>query len=752
MDRDEMLAAALAYASLGWYVFPAWGASEGRCRCGRDGCASGKHPQERLVPRGHLDATTDPDRIRAWWTTDPDAGIGVSLRPSGLVAIDIDPRNGGWGTMDALEAEHGPITSDVLQYTQSGGEHRIFALDPSSPARIPGSLGPGVDVKRNGYIVVAPTRGVLGEYAWEASSSPLDGAVPTPIPQWMLQGSSQQVTVCAPIRLATVDQLAELQDALQYIPADDYHTWVRVGMALSTIGAPGYELWDRWSSTSNKYRPAEMPGKWRSFRGGGVNLETVFYLAQQYGWRHSLAGPVIELPELHELPEPQSPPQPAEEPPVDIPVPVLMELVEWMERYAETPNRVISVQGALAVASVLAGRIYESENRNVSSLYLLVLAPTGAGKGYAKTAIRTLLAHAGLPGLLSGSGNTSAGAVFSALFRSPTHIQITDEYGKHLIAARRQQAGAMADALTVLTEAYSDATGILVPRNYSHFHLSKKELAALDTKTVYRPAITILALATQEQVCHGLTTAEIDDGFLNRFLVVDASSVGALPERRIRATDPPRALIEWARAVRRTGDRDISGTSMVGVDTDYDIAPTPVRVPIDPAAWGTFDAFRDTIRQGQWIEPRLTIRWRENAMRLATALAVAADPHAPRITQTLADWAVRYVHYHGAAFVRLAAAHIADSDYHRLYLAIRDAIEHAGPSGLTERELCRRCRLVERTPLHMRDQVLAALIRDEAIAKVRVKTKGRTREALVHGSYIRHHADHQTQNFRQHTC
>jgi hypothetical protein len=646
--------------------------------------------------------------------------------------------------MDALEAEHGPITSDVLQYTQSGGEHRIFALAPSSPARIPGSLGPGVDVKRNGYIVVAPTRGVLGEYAWEASSSPLDGAVPTPVPQWMIQDARPQVTGCAPIRLATADQLAELQDALQYIPADDYHTWVRVGMALSTIGAPGYELWDRWSSTSHKYRPAEMPGKWRSFRGGGgVNLETVFYLAQQHGWHgvhHSLAGPVIELPELHELPSPQQE-QPATQQLMPMPpVPILQDIIRWMEGYSEEPNRAISIQGAIAVASVLAGRIYESENGNVSSLYLLTLAPTGAGKGYVKTAIRRLLADAGLQGLLSGAGNTSAGAVFSALFKAPTHIQITDEYGKHLLAARRQQSGAMSDALAVLTEAYSDAASMLVPRNYSHFHLSKKELAALDTKIVQRPAITILAMATPEQVYQGLTTGEIDDGFLNRMIAVDATGA-QLPEQRMRVTPTPPHIIDWARTVRRVGvEFAPTNTNMTGVDQDYDVAPTPIMVPFTPEAWKVFDELKRVIRATEWPEPRLTMRWRENAMRLATALAAARQPHSPTITADLAEWAVQYVRTHGEAFMAAAVANIADSDYHRLYLAIRDAVKKAGAAGLTERELCRKSRVVERTPPNVRDQAILALMREDSVVRVKFPPqggKGRPREALVWAEYIK---------------
>ena len=39
---------------------------------------------------GHLDATNDPDQIRAWWDAMPDALIGVAAGASGLACVDVD--------------------------------------------------------------------------------------------------------------------------------------------------------------------------------------------------------------------------------------------------------------------------------------------------------------------------------------------------------------------------------------------------------------------------------------------------------------------------------------------------------------------------------------------------------------------------------------------------------------------------------------------------------------------------------------
>ena len=89
-----------------------------------------------LAPRGHLDATNNPDIARDWWATDPDAGIGISLAQSGLVALDIDPRNGGDETLAKIESQHGVLYSDCVAVTQSGGEHRLFRAEENTSIQV----------------------------------------------------------------------------------------------------------------------------------------------------------------------------------------------------------------------------------------------------------------------------------------------------------------------------------------------------------------------------------------------------------------------------------------------------------------------------------------------------------------------------------------------------------------------------------------------------------------------------------------
>lgn len=77
-----------------------------------------------------------------------------------------------------------------------------------------------------------------------------------------------------------------IASALSYIPADDRNTWVAMAMAIrSEMGEGGFEVWDQWSRTSDSYQAASAQSVWRSCRGHGITLGSLYHEAQQRGWR-----------------------------------------------------------------------------------------------------------------------------------------------------------------------------------------------------------------------------------------------------------------------------------------------------------------------------------------------------------------------------------------------------------------------------------------------------------------------------------
>ena len=80
---------------------------------------------------------------------------------------------------------------------------------------------------------------------------------------------------------------ADVRAALPHIDPEDRETWLRVGMALHSTGAPeAWDTWCEWSRASSKFKEAVQRETWASFHGksDGIGLGTLFKLAADGGW------------------------------------------------------------------------------------------------------------------------------------------------------------------------------------------------------------------------------------------------------------------------------------------------------------------------------------------------------------------------------------------------------------------------------------------------------------------------------------
>ncbi|KYC34670.1 hypothetical protein WA1_50610 [Scytonema hofmannii PCC 7110] len=61
--------------------------------------------------------------------------------------------------------------------------------------------------------------------------------------------------------------------------ADDYDSWIQIGMALKSVSPILLKAWDSWSQLSPKYKIGECAYKWQSFRKTGITIRTLFRFA-----------------------------------------------------------------------------------------------------------------------------------------------------------------------------------------------------------------------------------------------------------------------------------------------------------------------------------------------------------------------------------------------------------------------------------------------------------------------------------------
>lgn len=171
----------MAYAGRGWPVFPLWGVLPGgRCACGRERCdRPGKHPIAGAVAEGWKDASTDPERIRAWWRAYPQANVGlVTGAASGLLVVDVD---GPAGLAAAGERGGYPVAPTVRT---GRGRHIYLRLPPGDIRNRAGFLAATYLRATGGYVVAPPSVHASGAvYAWEITpdQAPLPAA-----PGWLL--------------------------------------------------------------------------------------------------------------------------------------------------------------------------------------------------------------------------------------------------------------------------------------------------------------------------------------------------------------------------------------------------------------------------------------------------------------------------------------------------------------------------------------------------------------------------------------
>ena len=76
------------------------------------------------------------------------------------------------------------------------------------------------------------------------------------------------------------------ESALQFISPVERDTWVSIGMALqSEFGDKARDIWMTWSRQADSFRELDARSVWKSFRGTGTTIATLYHEARLNGWR-----------------------------------------------------------------------------------------------------------------------------------------------------------------------------------------------------------------------------------------------------------------------------------------------------------------------------------------------------------------------------------------------------------------------------------------------------------------------------------
>jgi len=80
----------------------------------------------------------------------------------------------------------------------------------------------------------------------------------------------------------------QAEAALQFISSEERDTWLMCGMALrSEYGDSARDVWLDWSREASSFRESDARAVWRSFKGSGITIASLFKEAQSNGWKRT---------------------------------------------------------------------------------------------------------------------------------------------------------------------------------------------------------------------------------------------------------------------------------------------------------------------------------------------------------------------------------------------------------------------------------------------------------------------------------
>lgn len=549
------LEVALDLARAGAYVFP----------CQAHG------PQKKQPCRGvywKSVSTNDETKVRQLWRQHPDAVPGIDLAKTGLLVIDCDRKlNDGRAWFEAQAAAHDHDLADVPAVdTPSGGRHHVYLNDFNPPhgngrGLLPNKRDVDIDVRGAGGFVIAPEAEFSdGTGRYTGHGSIFDAKSP---PAWLRDLLTPPVRPAGPLNLTiTADPvsnarlasygdtaLAELLADLSSAPPGNRNEEAnRIAFRVGQLVGGGC------LSRSYAQQALEQAALSWGIRPSDKALGPRGTIARGLaaGERSprgpdDSAQPTVEIlldhdPVTGEVAEPAPQQQPAGELPDHLTrVPGLLgDITDWICDTAMYPQRGLALGAALTIVGTAAGRHLAGPTRSGTHLYIVGLAPSGAGKDHALSLIATVLAAADMRSHIGPSQFISMPAVIKFLARAPLAVCAMDEFGAFLKRINNRRASGFEGAISGLLRT---AWGC------SFKAMATPEWAQQSSSTIFSPAMSIFGVSTAREFYDSLEGGDVTNGVLNRFLIIETKQRPIEASPKLDPGEVPKHIADRLKAI-----------------------------------------------------------------------------------------------------------------------------------------------------------------------------------------------------------
>jgi hypothetical protein len=360
------------------------------------------------------------------------------------------------------------------------------------------------------------------------------------------------------------------------------------------------------------------------------------------------------------------------------------EITDWIAATARRPSRVLALGAALVIVGTAAGRQFAGPTRSGTHLYVLPLAPTGAGKDWPLQAIGKFLDAAGLKHLSGPSQFISMPAVVKHLTSKPLSVCPQDEFGAFLKRINNRRASGFESQISgELRRVWATCWGMY----------STPEWASTLSRAIYSPALSIYGPSTPEEFYGALTQVDATNGLLNRFLLLGTAVRAPSRSPPLDPGKVPEAILEKLRAIYFAKGA-LYAASLNSADTDCEP---------DVLAWGAgaeaiFDGLNATIDGRSDDDPvaaAFMSRTGEQAIRIATIIALGRDGPTACVTARDVELGRDLAMWSAETMLAGAAEHMADSEVEARLNRVRAIVRQEG--------VIARSRLLKRSKLLAND-------------------------------------------------
>lgn len=417
----------------------------------------------------------------------------------------------------------------------------------------------------------------------------------------------------------------------------------------------------------------------------------------------------------------------------------LRDMHAYMVATAAKPQPALALGAALAFLGAAIGRKAMIQRwRTRPNIYVLAVAHSGAGKDRLLAAPKQVAKAAGLYEKLIGVEEVASDAgIVSAVMKQPNQVMLLDEVSFLIGATNNARAGVhLANVTSTLLKLYSSSNTMFKGKSYADLE---------KVQSVDQPCVCMVGCSTPAGLFNALSSKDITNGLLSRCVLFDAGDHD--PLAAAPANMPvPATVVEWLQA----WDAMPLNSNPVAIDGGMP-AIDPIEVLLSDEAERVLDAFGREMHEKK-IKARnggtdsLYVRAQENALKFALVWACSSyatrkqdkpviDRTTLRVTGDTMRWACDLMRATIPAMETAAKDEIADSNFEEQLKRVRQAVEKAGPRGMTMSELRRAP--AGRLPQKTMEDVIHHLCAARDVFYMEWKgRRGRPRLAYIHKRFV----------------